>query len=138
MQDSEGKIRQTFKKSERLCSRTKIKSLFEKSNTINAWPIKLLWQKAGEAEKAPAMQLVISVPKRNIRKAVLRNKIRRRIREAYRRNKQLLLADNPENAIKCLAIFIFTGKEEITFQETEAKIILLLNRLKHEYAKAAR
>jgi ribonuclease P protein component len=134
MQDNERQERQTFKKQERLCSRTKIKSLFEKANTINAYPIRLLWKKDDGTSASP-LQVLVSVPKRNIRKATLRNKIRRRIKEAFRRNKQTILPGLSQQGTKLIAIFIFTGKEEIPFREAEVKIIQLLNRLKSEYEK---
>jgi ribonuclease P protein component len=138
MQHNDTQQKQKFSKIERLCSRSKIKALFEKSNSINAYPIKLLWKQEAQTVKQPALQLVISVPKRNIKKAVMRNKIKRRIREAYRRNKYLLMPSEPTKSIKCSAIFIFTGKEEISYKEAEIKIIQLLNRLILEYEKAAR
>jgi ribonuclease P protein component len=124
---------QTFKKSERLCSRSKIKSLFETSNSFAAYPIRLLWKKETTEETAPGVQVLISVPKRNIKKAVKRNRIKRLIRESYRKNKQLLLTQDGKEMLHCSIIFIFTGKEEITYSETETKIIQLLRRLKHDY-----
>ena len=124
----------TLKKGERLCSRIKIKELFEKGKSLYAPPIKLIWKKSNVNGPFP-VQIVFAVPKKNIRKAVLRNKIKRRIREAYRNNKYLLNNDSSDKQLKCTAIFIFTGKEEISFKVIEIKIFELLMRLKHEYEK---
>ena len=125
----------TLKKDERLCSRNQIKELFEKGKSINAHPIKLIWKKSYDDTQFP-VQIVFAVPKKNIRKAFLRNKIKRRIREAYRNNKYILNNDSSDKQVKCTAIFIFTGKEEISFKVIEIKIIELLMRLKYEYEKS--
>jgi ribonuclease P protein component len=74
------------------------------------------------------------VPKRNIRKAVLRNKIKRRIREAYRKNKNQFLTVKEQEANFSI-IFIYTAKEEIPYQEIETKIIQILQRLQNQHAK---
>jgi ribonuclease P protein component len=124
---------QTFKKEERLCSRSKIKSLFERSKSIQAFPIRMLWKKEPKNEGDSPVQILISVPKRNIKKAVNRNRIKRLMREAFRKNKYLLLNPNTKESPHCSIIFIFTGKEEITYADTEAKIIQLLQRFKHDY-----
>lgn len=125
---------QTLKKGERLCSRKQIKELFEQGKPLLAYPIKLLWKKKEETTTFP-VQVVIAVPKRNIRKAVLRNKIKRKLREAYRKNKYLLNDGIVEKQVKCTAAFIFTGKEDVSYKDIESKIIQLLLRLKIEYAK---
>ncbi|MDQ3193276.1 MAG: ribonuclease P protein component [Bacteroidota bacterium] len=125
---------QTFKKGERLCNINQIKVLFENGNTIKAFPFKLIWKLTKEITEFP-IQVLIAVPKRNIKKAVLRNKIKRKIREAYRKNKFILLKEPTENQDSLTLVLLFSGKEEISYIETETKIIQLLLRLKNEYAK---
>lgn len=118
-------MNQRLYKTERLKSRKAIESLFAKGEKISSFPIKLIYQ-INNSPLAIAHQAGFSVPKRNIKKAVHRNKIKRRMREAYRKNKHLLTL--PENTKLCF-MFIFTHKTECTYSEIEQKIKLILQRL---------
>jgi ribonuclease P protein component len=81
--------RETFDKSERLCSRKIIGELFEDGNIFYNSLFKVVWKIQENGLPAPA-QIVFSVSKRGFRLAVTRNLIKRRLREAYRKNKYLL------------------------------------------------
>ncbi len=81
------------------------------------------------------VQLLISVPKYNFRKAVDRNLIRRRIREAYRMNKQVIHDSLHGNGRHMLLCITYTAKEIVPFGLIQEKIILLLQRLNEENEK---
>lgn len=83
------KERETFRKEERLCSLKAISLLFEKGNIFHTSLLKVVWLQSPSDIPFPA-QVLFTVSKRNTRKAVLRNLARRRLREAYRKNKDLL------------------------------------------------
>lgn len=114
-----------FYKTERLKSRKVIENLFAKGDKISNFPIKLIYLK-NENTLTTVHQVGFSVPKRSIKKAVDRNKIKRRMREAYRKNKQLLTL--PEN-IKLAFMFIFIGKNDCPYSDIEQKIKIILQRL---------
>jgi ribonuclease P protein component len=118
-------MNQRLYKTERLKSQKIIETLFAKGEKLSSYPVKLIYQK-NENTSAIAHQVAFSVPKRNIKKAVDRNKIKRRMREAYRKNKHLL--NLPDN-IKLAYMFIYLEKTVFTFQEIEQKIKILLLRL---------
>jgi ribonuclease P protein component len=117
---------QTFTKSERLCSKVIIDEVFETGKPIVGPSFKLIWKKAGSFQKVPA-QILITVPKRNFKKAVDRNKIKRRIREIYRKHKNILYLKI--GAETYYLMLIYTGKNIIEYKEAEVKIIKLLERL---------
>lgn len=78
----------------------------------------------------PAAQILISVPKRNFKTAVNRIKIKRQIREAYRKNKYVIwdhYNDKPNHQL--LIAFIYIGKTIVTSTEIDQKLILILHRL---------
>lgn len=121
------KTRFTFSKQERLSSRKAIEFVFKSGKKINEKPIQLLWTESDSEEKE-ALKIAISVPKKNFKKAVDRNKIKRQIREAFRLNKHKILPLLKISGKKFSAVILFTGKLPLTYRETEAKIILTLQR----------
>ncbi len=116
---------QTFTKSERLSSKAAIDKLFETGNSFHSAPFKIYWMETIES-KSPA-QIVISVPKRLFKKSVDRNRLKRLIREGYRKNKNLFY-EKLENK-KVLLMFIFSSTTMIEYKEMEEKIIIALQRL---------
>ena len=80
--------RLTFSKGERLCNYHQIQKLFQEGNSLKKYPIKLLYLAVDSQEINN--QVLISVPKRKVRRAVHRNRIKRLIRESYRKQKSLL------------------------------------------------
>lgn len=118
-------IMNSFPKSERLSSKVAIDTLFETGRSFHSTPLKICWLEIPESP-SPA-QIVISVPKRSFKRAVDRNKIKRQIREAYRKNKNVFY-ETLENK-KVHLMFIFTSKTILEYAEIEEKIILALKRL---------
>jgi ribonuclease P protein component len=95
----------TFRKEERLNKELWIKELFDKGSSFHLYPFRIL-QLAHPDVNWPCSQILISVPNRNFKKAVDRNKLKRRIREAYRLNKSLVSGEQ-----KWLIAYIYTAKE---------------------------
>ena len=79
---------ETLTKQERLCGKKAVEALFGrgKSGTKGCLRYRFLMR---ESEELPS-RILVSVPKRSFKRAVKRNLLKRRIREAYRRQKALL------------------------------------------------
>ena len=76
-------------KKQKLCSATAIDALFSRESADDlcsclAFPLRAVWRTNGARSFGASLQFLISVPKRRLRHAVDRVKMRRRIREAYR------------------------------------------------------
>jgi len=123
----------TFKKSEKLTSRKIITQLFEKGNVVPCYPYKALWLKDDLLSSSP-VQLCITVPKRSFKRAHDRNYIKRKIREAYRKNKSTLYAALEKKELKGALLMIYNAKEDITAEILEEKIIKLIGQLNETIA----
>lgn len=120
--------RQTFRKTERLCSNRVIAELFEKGNQYFTPYFRVIWNINTETRTSPA-QIAVSIPKREIRKAVLRNLIRRRIREAYRKNKKQLYECLVAADISINIILIYRKNDIPDYQDIEQAVKDVLEQL---------
>lgn len=121
------KKKYTLKKNEKLKSRSTIQSLFLLNKHLKLYPFKLVY-KTNEAEQTK-IEFGVTVSKRNFKTAVMRNLLKRRMREAYRLNKYLILDKIKQHNISLPIMLIYMGREPHTYQEMEPKIKQLLLRL---------
>lgn len=89
-----------------MCSRTAINALFAGGRSVVAYPLRAVVN-VHDGEGSPEARFMITVPKKKIRTAVGRVFIRRRIREAYRLNRQLLLPRLAECGARIDVAFIY-------------------------------
>ncbi len=116
----------SFPVQERLKSRKAIESLFEKGNSEFKWPILLLWN-ISEIPHTPPLQAGFTVSRRNFKKAVQRNLMKRRMREAYRLHKSILIEPLENKQLSLDLMFVYQAKEikEYTDVEVAVKNLLL-------------
>ncbi|MDF7814674.1 ribonuclease P protein component [Hymenobacter sp. YC55] len=117
----------SFSKEEHLCRKKLIDELFGRGSSFGLYPLRLVWLPT-EAPTAAPPQVLVSVSKRNFKRAVDRNNLKRLMREAYRLNKHRLTEVDGGHPIRLLAI-IYTGKEKKPFALVEKKLISGLERL---------
>ncbi|MFL5730014.1 MAG: ribonuclease P protein component [Cytophagaceae bacterium] len=124
--DKGGIPSEKFPKTERLTSQKIIEELFSKGSSAYLYPFRLkMLGKSTENKALP--QILITVPKKNFKRAVDRNRIRRQIREVYRKNKSILFSE--KNVIMPLYLaIIYSAKEKIDYNELEKKLILIFSR----------
>jgi len=120
--------RETFEKSERLCSTKIISGLFENGYIFYTSLFKVVWNKSPVSIPYPA-QIAFSVSKRGFRLAVTRNLIKRRMREAYRKNKYLLYEFLSAENRQIVLFVIVRGNKVPDSPAIEKSTIEMLSRL---------
>lgn len=129
----------TLSKKERLCSRTLTEKLFNGggSRSMAAFPVRLVYMVTDLSEGEPAARMLVSVPKKCFKRAVKRNRVKRQVREAYRRNKDIITSRLSSLEGKGVVMaFIWIDDNLRSTPEVEEKVINLLNRLAEKTDKA--
>lgn len=121
-----------FPKKEKLKSKKLIEQLFVQGKSISSYPIKLIYLKTALPFNA-SIQAGVTVPKKNFKSAVKRNRIKRLLRESYRLNKAIVF-NNSEGTFAFL--FLYLGKEIPSYEivETHMKEVLekFIKKISHE------
>ena len=117
----------TFRKEERLSKDKLIQELFDKGSSFYLFPFKVFFMPNPDGA-VPFHQVVISVSKRNFKRAVDRNLIKRRMREAYRLNKDLLPVRN-----KLLIAYIYSVKDILPSVQIHERLVKTFKKL--DYAE---
>ncbi len=99
------------------------------AKTFYLFPFRVLYL-TDEAFTSPLPQVLFSVSKRNFKHAAGRNLIRRRCKEAYRRNKPDFTHLSPQKRPAYLA-FLYLAKEKLEYHVIEAALQQLFRRLEN-------
>jgi len=115
-------MKNTLGKEERLKSRKLIEKLYQEGKSVKAFPLRMIFLQTEHASKFPA-QVGVSVPKRNFKLAVHRNRIKRLMRETYRLQKNIVY-----DTVDAPYVFMisYIGKEEWSYDKMFLKMEKLL------------
>ena len=122
----------TLGKNERLKSRKAIDQLFTAGKSFSLFPFKVIYSKANNSQQPTInhqLKCAFSVSKRNFKKAVFRNRIKRLMREAYRLQK-LELQQQLQQSNRSLSVFILYVSTELPeYKIMVSKMDTVLKRL---------
>jgi ribonuclease P protein component len=127
--DDKAKPDLSFKKDERLCSKKVIEKLFSDGSSFLVHPVKVVYLPIDFQPGVP-VKVAFTASKKIFRKAVHRNLIKRRMREAFRLNKAIFHEENLK--INFAVFFIFIGKEIADFKTVEFALKRALKRIVKE------
>lgn len=120
----------TLSKKERICSKKLTDQLFTggSSRSLSAYPLRAVYM-THESDGAPA-SILVSVPKKHLKRAVMRNRVKRQVREAYRKHKQIVTEKASEATGRSIAIaFIWMDSKLVDTSVVESRMVSLLHRI---------
>lgn len=118
----------TLQKDERLCSQKIIEELFTSGESFLSYPLKVVFLKTELPTTLPA-QAAFTVSKRNFKRAVKRNLLKRRMREAYRLNKPGFYHEITAKNAQIATMFVYVGKDIIEYSAIEKAMISALKKV---------
>ncbi|WP_321334075.1 ribonuclease P protein component [uncultured Bacteroides sp.] len=125
----------TLCKSERLSSKISIEKMFAGgAKSFSVFPLRVVFIQIEKREEAADVSILISVSKKRFKRAVDRNRVKRQIREAYRKNKHTLLELQGTKEQNLVIGVIYSSTELVSSAEIEEKLNLLLGRIAEKLA----
>jgi ribonuclease P protein component len=116
--------RQFFPKSERLYLKKEIDRLFRDGQSFLSYPLRIVYlPDAGDLFRVSGISVLIGVPKKRIRRAVQRNRIKRLIREACRLNKYEILNPCKSEGKHFQIAFMYVADEVRPYADMEKAIL---------------
>lgn len=100
----------SFNKKERLKSRKQLDRIFTKGESIAAFPVKIFYELNEDQDNI--IKTGVGVSRKNFKKAVDRNRIKRLLRESYRTEKAELLNYLQQNKKQIALFFLYVDKTE--------------------------
>ena len=121
-------------KEQRLYKKKAIQLLFEKGKGFNFYPFRVVVHAHTSEDDEPSIpRFLVSVSKKRFHHAVKRNKVKRLVREAWRRNKSELIVKCEEHKITFDIALVYTATTILPYEEIEKKIKQLSLRLNNNY-----
>mgnify|MGYP002764035081 FL=1 len=120
----------TLSKEERICSKKLINELFTgNGRSMTAFPLRAVFMKRTVGDDQPRAAMLVSVPKRYFKHAVDRNRVKRQVREAFRRNKSIITQNLTDDHEAVAIAFVWLTNEKYPSSEVENRMVRLLTRI---------
>lgn len=128
-------MRATFRKHERLTGRDRIEAVVKDGRSVHEAPIRLTGL-VMPLEPNTTAQVAFAIPKRHVRLATQRNRIRRQMREVYRLHKEQwydrLRAANKQ----CAWLFVYQSATPLPYAGLKEKITRSMDRWIEKHVRA--
>jgi ribonuclease P protein component len=117
-------MKHTLSRADRLKSYTRIRQLFEKGSKLRIQPLLIYYHLSRVSDFADGsfLQMGVSVGSRHFKRAVDRNLLKRRVREAYRLQKHVLADQLRESGVHMDIFFVYLNTEIADYPSLYAAI----------------
>ena len=128
-------MRNSLRKSERLNKKKVIEKMFAGgSRSFSLFPLRVVYLPVEELEEN--VSILVSVSKRRFKRAVKRNRVKRQIREAYRKNKHALQEVLVGRNLRLALAFIYLSDKLEESSLIEERMQTALSRIAEKVAGA--
>ena len=111
----------SFTKAERISFQKEIDLLFHEGTSFSVYPLRVVYVEKQPSSGVP-VSILISVPKKRLKRAVKRNRVKRLIRETYRLNKNALWESLHLSGKGLLLAFVYISNEVCNFSTLETSM----------------
>lgn len=118
----------SLKKSERLCRKKAFELLFNEGKFVFSYPVKIFYVQE-KAIGTASVQAAFGASKRNFKRANKRNKIKRLLKESYRKHKL-----SKREGLNQYLMFVYVSKKIENIDTIEKSIIKGLNYIGEKYS----
>lgn len=119
----------TLGKNRKLCGEERINLLFESGSSLMAYPFRIVWKLIPDSQSR-GMLFVLAVPKKKIKHAVDRNRIKRLSRECIRLCGQTFHEYLLENNLTVEVAFVWIPSEVLTFEKIQKRMLDVFPKIK--------
>jgi len=127
---ADNKLKNTFRKQDKLKSSLIIEKLFNANQFVLSYPLKCYFLFSELTENQNFVKVAFTVPKKTFKNAVQRNVLKRRMREAYRLNfRKIFELFMNQNLQQLQLLIIYIGKEMVDYGIIEKNMQAVLQKL---------
>ena len=124
-------------KYERICKENDIETLFDKGKSLSVYPFRIIYRFWHDESCPPTCRLLVSVSKKRFHHAFKRNRIKRLMRESWRKNKAPLYEICERDNISVDVSLIYVATVIHSYREMFDKTKKAVSEMVTKYEKMA-
>ena len=122
-------------KYERICKENDIKALFDKGVGVSVYPFRVIYLFRHDESRPVTVRVLVSVSKKRFHHAIKRNRVKRLMREAWRKNKAPLYEICQRDNISADVALVYTATVIHSYEEMMKKTRKAVQEIVTKYEK---